>query len=153
MYEDIHFEDNMKDKLIYSQDNSDTLEFNSFQWMVTNGAILAYSESYVYYCLIDSKNDKVKSLQQVDFKIDTEQMRVSYIHKCRDRNLLVIILSNNDYKFLTLVWDLITNTEKHNYSSDSYNKHFSGANSASGYLLMNDFYVNLDTGLANYFYE
>ena len=63
MYEDIHFEDNMIDKLVYSPGSLSNKEFSNFQWVVTNGAIVAYSENFVYYCLIDSKNDKVKSLQ------------------------------------------------------------------------------------------
>ena len=153
MYEEIHFEQNMKEKLRLSIDSEEENTFSDLSWLVTNGAVIAHSQSFVYYCLFDKNNNEVKPLMQVDFKINSEQLRVYCIHKCVGCELLVIILSNDDNKYLTLVWNLETNTEVYNFSSDTYFKHINGAGSKSGYLLMNDFYANLDKGLANYFYE
>lgn len=54
---------------------------------------------------------------------------------------------------LILVWNLETNSEVFNYSTNTYLDHINGLKSKAGYIRCNQHYVNLDLGLENHFFE
>ena len=65
----------------------------------------------------------------------------------------MIIFYLNAGGYLIIVWDIEANIEHSNFSSEALPFFFLGANSRFGYIWCNDYYVNLELGLKNYYFE
>lgn len=78
---------------------------------------------------------------------------MSNIRFSEDQENVIIIFFSSRGDYLTVVWNLEENIEKFNMSTPSCPHYFYGQNSRFGYLWCQEFYINLDLGLKNYFFE
>ena len=112
--------------------------------------LIVKTEYFIAYS-ITIKNKTVSDIKTINFKLDSKQTRIYKVLPWADSNLVVIVLENENY--LILVWDIINNKEVSNYSCDSFKQHVNGKSSEAGYILCSKFYVNLDLGIENHFFE
>ena len=57
------------------------------------------------------------------------------------------------FSYLICLWDLKKNAEKYNYSVEGDYSYISKPDSEFGIILCQDYYINLDVGLINYYFD
>ena len=60
---------------------------------------------------------------------------------------------HRNIEYIVLVWDIINDNELLNLSTQHLKEYFHGLRSRSGYIFLKDKYINLDTGVMNYFFQ
>ena len=117
-----------------------------------NGGFAFHSQEEVFFLRINSELKTIMPLIKINFKINKGQMSVDKVCTCPDPSLIVIsFVKGSDY--LLLVWNIEENREVYNFSTSNYWSFIYGPGSKAGFILNGDTYVNLDTGLINYFFE
>jgi hypothetical protein len=154
MYEDINFFSEIKDKFgMQEYDPKAFKTLNDINVVPKNGGYAFYSQEEVWFVKFDAENKKVMPLQMANFHINKGQMSINKVCKSVDPNLIIIDFCKDYKDHLILVWDMTENREKYNFSTDTDFTFINGPGSKSGYILNGETYVNLDTGLINYFFE
>jgi len=62
-------------------------------------------------------------------------------------------LTNKYKESIILVWDIVQNREKYNYSINGAYSLITKPNSKLGVILCTDYYINLDVGLNNFYFD
>jgi hypothetical protein len=127
---------------------------NTFHIMNNGIAILNKKDVYVVKYL----EGRITKSFKLDFNInDLPEWRIQGISVALDNEFLIIRLegtgSGDHPLYLTVVWNIDKNIEDSNFSSETEPTYFYGSNSRRGYIYANDYYVNLDLGLKNYYFE
>ena len=153
MYNEIHWEDLIKDKFGKNEYNQDLYKnISDINNKMGNCGFIFYSSEEVFILRYEPKLKTVMPLIKANFKINKGQMYIDRVYSWIDPSIIVISFSK-DSKYLILVWDIVNNKEILNFSSSSYWQYVLGRKSKAGYILNGDVYVNLDKGLINYFFE
>lgn len=127
----------------------------SLNWSFSQKGAIGYTEDSAYFVGVKMTKNKMKAdnVMKIDFKINPEKLKIKKIHGCPDPNFIMIALHNKYDEVILLVWDLKKNAEKYNYSVVGDYSYISKPDSEFGIILCQDYYINLDVGLINYYFE
>ena len=154
MFGDVHFENLVKDNIGYDPNNRKVKAvLDNRKILITSSSMIFFEEKYIYYWIFDNQSKIVGPIQKVNFRIEKTQMFVFQIYPWNSDELIAIVLKGSRSDYITIVWDLFSNKEVSNHSCKTFTTHINGSNSKAGYILCDDYYINLDIGLPNYFYE
>jgi hypothetical protein len=130
-------------------------DMRSLSWAFGQKGVIAYTEESAYFLgirMILGKT-KAKKVMKIKFQINSERLKVKNIHGCPNPNYILIAMTNIYDEIILLIWDLVKNTEKYNYSVVGEYSYISKPNSEFGIILCKDYYINLDVGLINYYFD
>ena len=101
---------------------------------------------------VDEEKGKVHNPIIINIRLDPSIAEILPLTRCSDYNLLCIPVEKDD-ETLFVIWDCESNMEQRNFSCDSEWRYGHGLHSRAGYIYATDYYVNLDTGIKNYYFE
>jgi len=134
-------------------DNTRDRTLNDVNVRAKNGGVAVYTEEECWFIRYDSREKKIYPMERINFQINKGQMTINQIWACLDPNSVVIDFIKDYTHHLILVWNIVDNKETQNFSTSKTFYHINGYRSKAGFILNGDTYVNLDTGLINYFFE
>ena len=153
-FDDIEIKEEIKDKFGKDPyDDSRMRTINDLTVVPKNGGVIIHDEEQCWFLKYDSVAKKVFPLIRINFKINKGQMVLTKVLSCLDPNLIALDFVKDYTHHLIIVWNLKENREMQNFSTSKEFFHVNGPRSRAGFLLNGDTYVNLDTGLINYFFE
>ncbi|CAI2364011.1 unnamed protein product [Moneuplotes crassus] len=118
-----------------------------------NGVVISFQENVYNLDLNIDNSYNPYSIKKLNFNIQDQTLSISSIHLTRDPNFIVIIFYDTSGGYITVVWNLKENIEQYNFSSTECPCYFFGKNSRFGYIWCSEYYVNLDLGLKNFYFE
>jgi hypothetical protein len=154
MYEEINCYDQIEGKFgkqEYNKDENKTLADVTI--VCKNGGFAFHSQEEAWFLGINSELRTALPLIRINFQINKGQMTLNRICRCPDPNLIVLDFVKDYISHLILVWDVDKNRERYNFSTEKDFQFINGAGTKAGFILNGATYVNLDTGLINYFFE
>lgn len=153
MYDDIKCQNEVENKLgKHEEDKQKFKTIKDFRIVLKNGGFIFYSEQEIYFLGINSETKTVKPLIKIDFELKKEQLSVWTVCPCPDPNLIVFSF-RKDLHYILLVWNVEENREVYNFSTSEDWSFIYGPGSKAGFILNQETYVNLDTGLINNFFQ
>jgi hypothetical protein len=157
MYEEINCYDLIEEKFGKREVNEENKEeFKTLEDVTIvckNGGIAFHTEDEAWFLGFDSELRKVTPLIRINFQINKGQMTLNKISRCPDPGLILLDFVKDYTSHLILVWNVNENKEKFNFSTNNDFQFINGPGSKAGFILNAETYVNLDTGLINYFFE
>lgn len=137
----------------YKPGTKDRNTIKSMNWTLSEKGVLCNSEEEIFYLGYNIKKDKPGKVMKIDFKINKDRLFIKDVICCPDSRYILICLSTNYDEYILLIWDLVTNKEMYNYSLETDYKYITKPDSKFGIILAHDFYINLDLGLINYYFD
>lgn len=153
---DVIFIDRISKSAFFNDINlSDTFEgdMNSFKWSFVEKGLVAFNKKDIYYLTINEKKKTAEKMRKIKVNLNPSELEITNIHSCPNGRYITICLTNKYYESILLVWDLVVNREKHNYSITGEYSFITKPNSEFGVVLCSDYYINLDVGLINYYFD
>lgn len=123
------------------------------EWAFTQNGVICYNDVEVYYIGVNLKKKKAKKVKKIKFKVQKDQLFVKYVHGCPDPHFILICLSTDLDELILLTWDINHNKEMLNYSIEGDYSYISCPSTKNGLILSDEYYVNLDRGLINYYFD
>ena len=131
-------------------------DINTMNWAFTDDGALGYSSEEIYFLSVingKDKADKPDKISKIDFKINQDRLFIKSVVGCPDSRYILITLSTIYEELVLLIWDLKTNSEVINYSLETEFSYIGKPGNQYGIVLTSDFYINLDLGLINYYFD
>ena len=140
-------------KLGYQPGSKQKHTIMSINWAFSQNGLVAFDDEKIYYLGVDPKKGTPLKIQKIDFKINKARLYIKNVHGCPNPQYILIAISNKYNEQILLVWDIKNNCEKYNYSVVGDYSFISKNDSDFGIILSKDFYINLDNGLINYYFD
>ena len=149
--------------LLGEDENIKSYSAKDYKWTPLEKGYIAYRVNQAYFVKVKTIMNVENNRLSIETKTDrvipinlilvTNDLYISDVYSCNNPNKIVLVLSSDLGESTFITWSLTENQEVHNYSIKGKFTYISGLSSEAGYILNNNRYINLDTGLPNYFFN
>ena len=149
--------------MLGEDENIKSYSAKDYKWTPLEKGYIAYRVNQAYFVKVKTIMNVENNRLSIETKTDrvipinlilvTNDLYISDVYSCNNPNKIVLVLSSDLGESTFITWSLTENQEVHNYSIKGKFTYISGLSSEAGYILNSNRYINLDTGLPNYFFN